>query len=175
MTPSLFLEQRPHPLPGTGFGLWRFEKGMGCWLSLFPVQYTTAKGTRQEPFDPILNPLGQIGDEVSSLFSTNSSPCFGISRLLPSATSPAACSPPGWCCTSPFPRQEPPAGVRSSCWGFFCRERDRWSAFLHHRFVFLQGVVPLGVVLIVSVVGEQAGFLQPAGQVVGDLHRPEVV
>ena len=164
MTPSLFLEQRPHPLPGTAFGLWR------C------VQYTTAKGTRQEPFDPILNPLGQIGDEVSSLFSTNSSPCFWD---LPSF---ALCHfprrrvhRPGGAAPPLPPSKNPQQACVRPAGGSSAERGDRWSAFLHHRFVFLQGVVPLGVVLIVSVVGEQAGFLQPAGQVVGDLHRPEVV
>lgn len=125
---------------------------------------TTAKGTRQEPFDPILNPLGQIGDEVSSLFSTNSSPCFWD---LPSFAlchfprrrvhRPGGAAPPLPPSKNPQQACVRPAGGSSAEGG------DRWSAFLHHRFVFLQGVVPLGVVLIVSVVGEQAGFLQPAG------------
>ena len=101
---------------------------------------------------------------------------FGISRLFPSATSPGGVFTARVVLHLPLPPSKNPqqACVRPAG-GSSAERGDRWSAFLHHRFVFLQGVVPLGVVLIVSVVGEQAGFLQPAGQVVGDLHRPEVV
>ena len=98
---------------------------------------------------------------------------FGISRLLPSATSPGGVFTARAVLHLPLPQTRTPSRRAFVLLGVLLRREG--SAFLHHRFVFLLGVVPLGVVLSVSVVGEQAGFLQPAGQVVGDLHRPEVV
>lgn len=101
---------------------------------------------------------------------------FGISRSFALCHFPRRrVHRPGGAAPPPSPDKNPQQACVRPAGGSSAERGDRWSAFLHHRFVFLQGVVPLGVVLIVSVVGEQAGFLQPAGQVVGDLHRPEVV
>ena len=84
MTPSLFLEQRPHPLPGTGFGLWRFEKGMGCSLAPFPFSIPLP-GEHDKNLRSDFESLGQIGEKFF----------LRLPQILPLASFSPLPNPPG--------------------------------------------------------------------------------